>query len=99
MRFFDVEGFDPPNPAGAAREKTASRAAKAGLALFAATVPVSIFAAQIGYLVAAVAEGVGWIRRRAFPRTPLDAYLFGYVAAELISFAFSQDRAQNFLYM
>jgi O-antigen ligase len=77
-----------------------SRVAIVGLAIFSATICVSIFAAQIGFYLAALAQAFQWLRKRQpFVRTPLDGFLLAYIAAELVSFAFSQDRPQNFFHM
>lgn len=71
-----------------------------GLAIFAATICVSIFAAQIGFYSALAVQAFRWVsRRQPWVRTPLDFFLLAYVAAELVSFAFSQDRPQNLGHM
>ena len=86
---------DPPPPANAEHPL-----AIVGLALFAGTICVSIFAAQIGFYLAFATQAFAWIRRRIpFVRTPLDPFLLAYVAAEVVSCVFSQDRPQNLLHM
>jgi putative inorganic carbon (HCO3(-)) transporter len=71
-----------------------------GLAIFAFTIPVSIFAAQIGFYLAVATQAWAWLRKRQpFVRTPLDLYLLGYLVAEVVSLAFSQDRPQHLHHM
>ena len=74
--------------------------ALAGLVLYSATAGVSIAASQIGFGLALAA----WVvllttGARRFEPTGLEFWILGYVAAELVSFAFSTDRAQNLIYM
>jgi putative inorganic carbon (HCO3(-)) transporter len=71
-----------------------------GLVLYAAAAGLSIAVSQIGYGLALAAWIAALVLRRApFRRTGLEPFLIAYAAAELLSFAFSQDHAQNFVYM
>jgi len=74
----------------------ASRVARWGVFVFAALAPVSIVAYEVGWGLA----GLGVLAAFVFGafryrRTPLDLPLALFVAAELISIVFSQDRAQS----
>jgi O-antigen ligase len=74
----------------------ASRLARGGVIVFVALAPVSIVAYEVGWglaflgVLAALAFGAFRYRR-----TPLDLPLALFVAAELVSIIFSQDRAQS----
>lgn len=74
----------------------AARVARWGVYVFAAFAPVSIVAYEVGwglaFLGAVAALALGAFRYR---RTPLDLPLALFLATELISVAFSQDRAQS----
>jgi O-antigen ligase len=90
---------DTTTPDPRAGHDALDRLALAGLVLYSAAAGLSIAASQIAYGVALLA----WLLpilagKRRFRRTPLDAFFLAYLAAELVSFAFSQDHAENLVF-